>query len=285
MIVFCDEYIPCYISNIIKYKLYLDRTETSNKNPNTFNKKITMKFSKIISTALIVLVTTAGAFAQTADEIVAKHIDAMGGAEKWKALKGLEMKNKFSVQGMDIESKTVILAGKSLRTDVSVMGQEIITAVDGETGWSVRPTMMGGTGEPEDMPIAMIKESRKQVELGGSLIGYKEKGATVELVGTEKVDGADAYKLKLTEKNGDVTNLFVSTSTFYTLKTSGKRKVQGQEIDAEVSFSNFKQIEGLTFPYTMETASPMGGSMTIETESIKLNPTIDESIFKKPAKK
>ncbi|MEA5139319.1 LolA-like protein [Arcicella rigui] len=244
-----------------------------------------MKISKIIGSALLIVATSTFTFAQTVDEIVAKHVTAMGGAEKWKALKGLEMKSKFSVQGMEIESKTVILAGKSLRTDVSVMGQEIINAIDGETGWSVRPAMMGGTGEPEDMPIAMVKESRKQVDLGGSLLNYKEKGATLELIGKEVLDGADAYNLKLTEKNGDVTNIYLSAITYYTLKTTGKRKIQGQEIDAEVTYSNFKQVEGLTFPFTMETPSPMGGTMTIETESVKLNPTIDESIFKKPAKK
>jgi len=186
---------------------------------------------------------------------------------------------------MDIESKTTIVAGKSLRTEVSVMGQEIITAVDGETGWMQRPAMMGGTGEPEDMPGALIKETLKQTNLGGSLFSYKEKGATMELVGKEKLDGADVYHLKMTEKNGEVTNLFLSASTYYTLKSAGKRNVQGQDIDAEVNFSNFKQIEGLTFPFTMETPSPMGGTMTIETDSIKLNPTIDESIFKKPGKK
>ena len=244
-----------------------------------------MKLTKIIASAFILLATSATIFAQTADEIVAKHIEAMGGADKWKALKAMEMKNKFTVQGMDIESKTVIVNGKSLRTDISVMGQEIISAVDGETGWAQQPAMMGGTGEPEDMPGALIKESRKQVNLGGSLLAYKENGSTLELVGTEKLEGVDVYHLKLTEKGGDVTNLFISASNYYTLKSSGKRNVQGKEIDAEVNFSNFKQVEGLTFPYTMETASPMGGMMTIETDSIKLNPKIDESIFKKPAKK
>lgn len=285
MIVFCDDCNPCYISNIIKYKRYLRKTKTIKINPNIFNTNINMKFSKMISAALVVMVTTASAFAQTADEIVTKHIEAIGGAEKWKALKSIEMKNKFSVQGMDIESKTVIVAGKSLRTDISVMGQEIVTVVDGETGWSIRPTMMQGTGAPEDMPLAMVRESRKQLNLGGSLIGYKENGSTLELVGTEKIDGADAYKLKLVEKNGEETNIYLSTSTYYTLKTSGKRKVQGQEIDAEVTYSNFKPIEGLIFAHTMETPSPMGGSMTIETESIKLNPKVDEAIFKKPSSK
>ena len=244
-----------------------------------------MKLTKIIASAFILLATSAASFAQTADEIVAKHIEAMGGAEKWKALKAMEMNNKFTVQGMDIESKTVIVNGKSLRTDIAVMGQEIISAVDGETGWAQQPAMMGGTGEPEDMPGALVKESRKQVNLGGSLLNYKENGSTVDLVGKEKLDGVDVYHLKLTEKSGDVTNLFLSATNYYTLKSSGKRNVQGKEIEAEVNYSNFKQVEGLTFPYTIETASPMGGMMTIETDTIKLNPKVDESIFKKPAKK
>jgi len=244
-----------------------------------------MKFTRIFASAFILLATSAASFAQTANEIVAKHIEAMGGADKWKAVKAMEMNNKFTVQGMDIESKTVIVSGKSLRTDISVMGQEIISAIDGETGWAQQPAMMGGTGEPEDMPGAMIKESRKQVYLGGSLMNYKENGSTIELVGKEKLEGIDVYHLKLTEKAGDVTNLFISTSNYYVLKSAGKRNIQGKEVDAEVNFSNFKQVEGLTFPYTMETASPMGGMMTIETDSIKLNPKIDESIFKKPGKK
>lgn len=244
-----------------------------------------MKLTKIFASAFILLATSAVSFAQTANEIVAKHIEAMGGADKWKAVKAMEMNNKFTVQGMDIASKTVIVSGKSLRTDISVMGQEIISAIDGETGWAQQPAMMGGTGEPEDMPGAMIKESRKQVYLGGSLMNYKENGSTIELVGKEKLEGVDVYHLKLTEKVGDITNLFVSTSNYYVLKSAGKRNIQGKEVDAEVNFSNFKQIEGLTFPYTMETASPMGGMMTIETDSIKLNPKVDESIFKKPAKK
>ncbi len=244
-----------------------------------------MKLKKIIASAFILLATSAVTFAQTADEIVAKHIEAIGGADKWKAVKAMEMNNKFTVQGMDIASKTVIVSGKSLRTDISVMGQEIISAIDGETGWAQQPAMMGGTGEPEDMPGALIKESRKQVYLGGSLLNYKDNGATIELVGKEKLEGVDVYHLKMIEKGGDVTNLFVSTANYYVLKSAGKRNIQGKEIEAEVNFSNFKQIEGLTFPYTMETASPMGGMMTIETDSIKLNPKIDESIFKKPAKK
>ncbi|MFC0184045.1 outer membrane lipoprotein-sorting protein [Pseudarcicella hirudinis] len=172
-----------------------------------------------------------------------------------------------------------------MKSTVKVMGQEIITVINGETGWSIRPAMMGGTGEAEDLPKDQLKMTRGQMDLGGLLVNYKEKGSTLELAGKEKMDGGDVYKLKLTDKAGEVTNIFVSASTYYILKTAGKRTINGQDIDTEVNYSNFKQVEGLTFPFTMETASPMGGQITIETESIKLNPTIDEAIFQRPAKK
>ena len=88
------------------------------------------------------------ASAQSTEEILAKHEAAMGGADNWAAVKTAIVKNKFNVQGMDIESKTSLVIGKSFRTEVEVMGNKIITVVDGSKGWMNRPAMMGGTGEP-----------------------------------------------------------------------------------------------------------------------------------------
>lgn len=244
-----------------------------------------MKVTKFFASAAVAVLLSVSAFAQTVDEVVAKHIEAMGGIDKWKSIKGVEMNNSMSMQGMDISMKSVVIPGKAMKSTVKVMGQEIITVINGETGWSIRPAMMGGTGEAEDLPKDQLKMTRGQMDLGGLLVNYKEKGSTLELAGKEKMDGGDVYKLKLTDKAGEVTNIFVSASTYYILKTAGKRTINGQDIDTEVNYSNFKQVEGLTFPFTMETASPMGGQITIETESIKLNPAIDEAIFQRPAKK
>ena len=68
------------------------------------------------------------------------------------------------------------------------------------------------------------------------------------------------------------------------VKTQTKVQANGQEIDSEVSFSNYKMVNGLAFPYTVETANPMGGMMTVETVSVEINPTIDAAIFAKPSK-
>ena len=68
------------------------------------------------------------------------------------------------------------------------------------------------------------------------------------------------------------------------LKTTAKVKANGQEIDAETNYSNYKAVDGLYFPFTVEAASPMGGMMQIDTTAVELNASLDPSIFARPKK-
>ncbi|WP_395767356.1 outer membrane lipoprotein-sorting protein [Aquirufa sp.] len=222
--------------------------------------------------------------AQSTEEVLSKHQTAMGSPEKWSSVKSLVMKNKFSVQGMDIESKSSVLVGKGFRTEVEVMGAKIITAINGDSGWMLRPAMMGGTGEPEIMPADQVKMSASQKNIGSALIIAKKEGDTIELISKEKLDGADVYLLKVNKANGDESQVYVSASTYFIVKVVGKVKVNGQDVESEVVYSNYKAVDGLFFPHSMETASPMGGMMTVDTVSIEINPAIDEKIFAKPTK-
>ena len=224
------------------------------------------------------------AFAQSTEEILAKHEAAMGGADKWATVKTAVVKNKFNVQGMDIESKTSLVVGKSFRQEVEVMGNKIITEIDGHKGWMNRPAMMGGTGEPEDMQSEQVKMSSSQKYLGSILTNAKKDGYKIELVAKEKLDGADVYLLTVTKPSGEDSKVYVSTATNYVVKTQAKVQVNGQEVETEASYSNYKMVNGLAFPFTVETANPMGGMMTVETVSVEINPSIDPVIFAKSSK-
>jgi outer membrane lipoprotein-sorting protein len=103
-------------------------------------------------------------------------------------------------------------------------------------------------------------------------------------VSKEKLDGVDAYLLKVTKSGGDETQVYVSATTYFIIKTVGKVQANGQTIDSEVNFSNYKAVDGLYFPFTVETASPMGGMMQVDTTSVELNVPVDPSLFKKPTK-
>lgn len=119
-----------------------------------------MKKQLITLIALVAIPTFS--FAQTADEVIDKHIAALGGADKIAAVKTMEQEQTMSVQGMDIVAKAAYVVGKSVRSDVSVMGQQITNVVDGDKGWTINP-MMGGT-TPKDLTAEEMKLAKGTAE-------------------------------------------------------------------------------------------------------------------------
>ena len=237
-----------------------------------------MKTNKILA-AMLAVCFSISAYAQTVDEIIDKHVAAMGGLDKLTSVKTLYTERSLSINGMEIPNKSTVLVGKALRTESSVMGNSMIQVVDGTTGWMIRPAMMGGTGDPEDMPADQVKQQLGQLDPFGPLVNYKDKGNKVDLVGKEKVDGKDAYHLKVTTKDGQTVDEFVDATTYLVSKVS--TMMNGQS--AELLFSNYKDKDGIKFANMMEMASPQG-ALTFTTEKIVINAPVDEKVFKKPAK-
>lgn len=238
-----------------------------------------MKTNKFLATTLALFVSI-GAYAQTVDEIVDKHIAAMGGLDKLNSVKSIVQERSLSVQGMEIPTKSTTVVGKSMRSESTIMGNAMIQVLDGSTGWMVRPAMMGGTGDPEDMPADMVKQMTSQLDPFGALVNYKEKGATVELVGKEKSGKSDVYHLKVTTKDGQTIDQYLDATTYLVSKV--KATMNGQE--GEIAFSDYKDVEGIKFANTMEMENPQAGTLTFITNKITINGPVDETVFKKPAK-
>ncbi len=239
-----------------------------------------MKTNTLLVATLAIFVSISATNAQTVDEIIDKHVAALGGLDKLNAVKTLYVERSFAVQGMTIPSKSTMIVGKAMRTESSVMGNSMVQVVDGTTGWMIRPAMMGGTGDPEDMPADQIKQQIGQLDPFGPLVNYKDKGSKVDLVGKEKVDGKDAYHLTVTTKEGQKVEEFVDANTYLVSKV--KMMMNGQA--GEIDHSDYKETGGIKFAQTMEIASPQAGNLTFTTEKIVINGKVDETIFKKPAK-
>jgi hypothetical protein len=108
----------------------------------------------------------------------------------------------------------------------------------------------------------------------------------VELVGKEQVEGAEAYKLKVTLKNGTVRHLYLDTEAVLEVKAEGKRTVRGSEVESDSTIGDYKEVGGVMFPHSLETGvkgMPQKQKMTIDT--IELNVAIDDARFKMPEPK
>ena len=220
-------------------------------------------------------------YAQSIDDIVAKHITAMGGADKLSKFKSVKISANMEVMNMEMPVTTTIVQDKGFRTETTAQGMTIVQAVNGNTGWMINP--MAGQNKATALPEEVVKTMTSQTDLTG-LYNYKEKGYTLAMEGEEDIAGAKVYKVVVTLKNGIKQENYISKDTFYILKIVAMVPVNGQDIKTESLQSDFKQVDGITFPFSSEvTTSAMPGmAMVNKIASVEINPKIDDSIFAMP---
>ena len=222
--------------------------------------------------------------AQTADEIIAKNIEARGGKDKIKAVQSVRMTGKMAMgQGMEAPFSMEVARPNKLRMEFTIQGMTGVQAYDGNTGWSVMPFM--GKKDPEAMSADEIKQTEDQADFDGVLVDYKEKGHQVEYAGKEDVEGTPAYKLKVTKKNGDVVNVYIDAESLH--GDQGVRQDQHPrpgDRERESPSATSSRSEGVIYPFSMEQkpkGAPAGTVITIS--KIEVNPTLDASRFAMPA--
>lgn len=244
-----------------------------------FLTKQSMKKQLITLVALVAI--PALSFAQTASEIIDKNIAALGGTDKIAAVKTLQYDQSMNIMGMDMTGKSTIVVGQSVRNDISVMGQQMTTVVDGDKGWMINP-MAGGTAA-QPIPDEQLKTQKANtVVVGTDLAVAKDKKYPVELVGKEKMDGKDVFNLKVTRPEG-VANYFVDANTYQLQGMKTTVNVQGQSGEVKMQYGGYKTIEGLTIPSTVEVNSPaMPGAMKMTLSNMVFNGKVDPSIFAMP---
>jgi hypothetical protein len=235
----------------------------------------------LLSASLLALAGTAPA--QTVDEIVAKHHEAIGGAAKIKALKSVRMTGKLGF-GPGIEAPAVMeFKDGKFRLDATIQGMTLSQAYDGKEGWQVIPFQ--GNKNAERMSPDETKDAQEQADFHGPLIDTKAKGHSVELAGEDKVEGADAYKLKITLKNGDIRYAFIDKESFLSVKSEAKRKIRGTEVETESFEGDYKEVGGLLFPHAFESGpkgAPSAQRQKITIEKIELNAPIEDARFVMP---
>ena len=238
-----------------------------------------MKFSKSIFVVLVAL-SPAVLKAQTADELVNKHIDAIGGKDAISKIKSMLIESEVSVMGQSLTSKTTIVADKGFKNVTTFNGVDIIQCVTPNGGWGVNPMM--GSSTPDTLNEDQRKAIASAYEIGGPLYNYKEKGNSVELAGRETVNGVNAYKLKVKDKNGVEITYYLDPNTYYVIKQEAKLTMGGQEVTSTSSFSDFKKTDiGMTMPFTT-TTSNMGLEFTINHTKVEFNKDIDPKVFEMP---
>ncbi len=225
------------------------------------------------------------ASAETVDEVVAKYAKARGGMEKIKAVQSARMTGTMTMgQGMEAAMVIEFKRPKMVRQEFTLQGMTGVTAYDGKTGWQVMPFM--GKKEPEPMSADDLKEMEEQADVEGDLVDWKEKGNKVELLGKEKIEGTDAWKLRVTLKNGTVKTEWLDADSSLEIREEAKRKIQGNDVEFVTTLGDYKEVSGLMVPFSFESKAKGGtGGQTVTFKTVEFNIPIDAARFKMPEPK
>jgi hypothetical protein len=221
--------------------------------------------------------------AQTAEDLVNKNLAAHGGVEKLKALHSLRMTGKMQQGSFTMQIGMDTMAPNLLRQTFTLMGMTGIEAYDGATGWRIMPFQ--GRKDPERLGEDDLRGLQDEADFYGHLADYQEKGNTIEYLGHDTVDGDDAYRLKVTLKNGDIVYYYLDPETFLEIRTETTQFIHGSVRESFTEMGSFKLVDGVYFPYALESGSPRnpGETNKVTIDKIEANAPMDAGEFKMPA--
>jgi outer membrane lipoprotein-sorting protein len=278
-----------------------------------------------ISLALTISLATAGDIPPSrvnlsAATIVDRNVAARGGLQAWRAVQTMSMEGKLGAGGnqraalpvpvpsrnpsqtilpqrpaQEVELPFVmeLKRPRKMRIQLTFNGQTALQVFDGSNGWKLRPFLNRRVVEP--YTADELQSESIQSDLDGPLVDYASKGTKIELVGMEKVEDRDTYKLKLTLKNGQSIQVWIDAQTFLEAKIEGQpRRLDGLYHPVEVYYRDYRPVQGLQIPHVLETRVlpvPQKSTMLrdpgvpperIIIDKVMVNPNLEESRFSKP---
>jgi hypothetical protein len=220
--------------------------------------------------------------AQTADAILARVIEARGGAAKIRTLQSVRLTGHVALTSalsapLLVEQRRPAM----IREELVVQEKTIVRGYDGTTGWTIDPF-----GTPSGVRALAADELRNMAAEAEfePLLNAKASGNVVELVGRDTVAGAPAYKLRLTVKHtGYADFYYVDSATSLPVKWQGTRPNNGTPVVFESYYRDYQAVDGVRFPRTIDTgAQGQAQRQQLTFDRIEVNPVIDSTRFTMP---
>jgi hypothetical protein len=230
-------------------------------------------FSAIIAFAL------SSVQAQNLDQILKDHYKASG-QEKMTKINTMVTVGKMTYVTAGMESPVTIYQARpnKLRMEAQIMGSKVIQTYNGTTGWMFAPAM--GIAVPQEMGDAEVKAVLSQVNFESRLWNYKEKGNTLELVGSS--DDGSAHKVKMIQKDGEEMFILIDKNSLLITGIIVKQMMGTAEAELESTLKDYKAVKGIQTPYYTSTKIDGEIMMTMVLESVEYDKEIDPAMFEKP---
>jgi hypothetical protein len=243
--------------------------------------------SLFIQVAVLIIGLSGTSLAQTVDEVIEKHLTALGGREALAKLQSRKMVGTITVSapGGDIVgsiesyAKSPNKSRSYIKLDLSAFGSgEVVVdqRFNGATGYMIH------TVEGNREITGNQLENLRNGTFPNPLLTYKEAGIKIELLPKEKVGEKDAIVLLIAPRTGSAVREFLDAETNLPIKMTMKLDIpQMGEIEQTTEFSDFREVDGVKIPFQLKVTNP-AQTLIIKAAKIEHNSMIEDSIFERP---
>ncbi len=244
---------------------------------------------KIAVVVLFLIGTQFISNAQTAQEVVRKYIENIGGEEAIRKVKNIKMTAKVDAQGMVIPLEMINLANGKMIVKFEFQGKEMVQqAFDGETSWGVNFM----TQKAEKADAEQTENIKREVgDFPEAFLDYEKKGYKIELMGKETIEGVECFKIKFTKKPLLADGVEVENVQYYYFDTENyvpivtETEIKSGQMKGSISqtvFSNYTEVEGVYYPFSINSRLKDGEGQPVTIEKVEVNVEVDENMFKFP---
>jgi len=214
----------------------------------------------------------------TADKILARYIEALGGREAWQKLNARISKGTIEVPAMNL-SGTVEMREKAPNSMLALLlinGAAYRQGFNGSVGWADDP--QNGLRE---MAGAELEETRRDSDFYHPL-DLKKIYSKFTVSGMEKIRERDAYVVEAALAEGGADTLYFDVQSGLVLRIVSQHHTPEGVITFMEDLSDYRAVDGVTLPFTVHQSSEES-DFTIRFSDIRHNMSLEDAQFSKPA--
>jgi hypothetical protein len=245
--------------------------------------------SKRLAVALLLLGSAHVAAAQTADDVLARSVTAIGGRAALMKLKSRSMTGTITLftpvgelaGSIEILNATPNKSRSLIKADLTALGAGPLVLdqrFDGSTGY-VLDSLQGNRDITGDQ-LDLLKNSA----FPHPFLNYKEMGTVAQLSGKEKLGDREAYVVTFEPTMGPAVRQYIDADTYLPIKTVVKVDVPqlGQRVEQATELLDYREVDGIKMPFRLRATSSIQ-NYTIVITKVEHNVAINEALFAKPA--
>jgi tetratricopeptide (TPR) repeat protein len=217
----------------------------------------------------------------TVDELLARYVEALGGAKAIKAVTSRVAKGTLDVPGVSRGGSFEIYVqapDKSMTLLDAYPFGKLKVGYNGRSGWT--QTVKEGV---RPIKIAAELASLQRDSDIYAPLRVKNNFAKVTLTGTSQIGYREVYVLDLQPAAGAVERLYLDAKTYLPVRLNTARKLGTVTTPVEIYFDDWQAVDGLQYPFTISQRFQKL-TLSFTEKEIHHNIGVDASLFEAPLK-